>query len=182
MRSLIVAAALALALASPALAADTVTNSSFVQPNGERVLQLSIDIAAPPAKVWKGFVDEETLRRWNAPVVHVDLRNGGEIEQSYDPKAVLGGGETIHHRILTYLPERLLVLQNISTPPGLPGRTAYPKILQIIQLDPLPNGGTHVTLSGSGYASGQDFDQLYAFFTGGNAGYLTSLKQLSEKK
>ncbi len=182
MRKFVIAGALALVLASPAGAAETVTNTSFVQPTGERVLQLTIDIAAPPAKVWKGFVDEDTLRHWNAPVAKIDLRNGGDIEQSYDPKAVIGSGQTIHHRILTYLPERLLVLQNISTPPGLPGQSAYPKILQIIQLDPLPNGGTRVTLSGSGYGKGEDFDKLYAFFSSGNAGYLTSLKQLSEKK
>ena len=51
--------------AAPALAAG-VTNSSFVEPNGDRVLQLTIDIAAPPARVWKAFVDEDTLRHWNA--------------------------------------------------------------------------------------------------------------------
>jgi len=175
-----VALAAALSLAAlPALAA--VTNSSFVEPSGDRVLQLSIDIAAPAAKVWKAFVDEETLRHWNAPVVHVDLRNGGDIEQSYDPKATLGGGNTIHHRILTYLPERLLVLQNISTPKGLPGQTAYPKIFQLIQLEPTATG-TRVTLSGAGYGKGADFDQLYAFFSEGNAGYLESLKTLCERK
>jgi uncharacterized protein YndB with AHSA1/START domain len=183
MRIGIIAAALggvvAVASVGAGQAAD-VRNSSFVEPNGERVLQLSIEIAAPPAKVWKGFVDEETLRHWNAPVVHVDLRNGGEIEESYDPKAKLGGGQTIHHRILTYLPERLLVLQNISTPPGLPGAEAYPRIVQVIQLEPLADGGTRVTLSGAGYGAGRSFDQLYSFFAEGNAGYLKSLKALSE--
>jgi uncharacterized protein YndB with AHSA1/START domain len=180
-RVLAVTAALS-AFAAPALAQGGVTNSSFVEPSGERVLQLSIDIAAPPARVWKAFVDEETLRHWNAPVAHVDLRNGGEIEESYDPKARLGGGNTIRHRIITYLPERLLVLQNISTPAGLPGASAYPKILQVIQLEPRAGGGTHLTLSGAGYAKGGDFDQLYAFFSEGNAEYLTDLKKLSEGK
>jgi uncharacterized protein YndB with AHSA1/START domain len=177
---LLALSAAVLLTAGPALAAG-VTNSSFVATNGDRVLQLSIDIAAPPAKVWKGFVDEETLRHWNAPVVHVDLRDGGDIEESYDPKARLGGGTTIHHRIITYRPERLLVLQNISTPPGLPGASAYPKIVQVIQLEPTATG-TRVTLSGSGYGKGDNFDQLYAFFTQGNAGYLTDLKTLSEKQ
>ena len=166
--------------AAPAGAAE-VRDSSFTEPNGERVLQLSIEIAAPAGRVWKGFVDEETLRHWNAPVVHVDLRNGGEIEESYDPKAKLGGGQTIHHRILTYLPERLLVLQNISTPPGLPGAAAYPKIVQVIQLQPT-DAGTRVPLSGGGYGTDADARQLYAFFVEGNAGYLQSLKTLSEGK
>ena len=165
---------------APAAGAAEVGNTSFTEPNGDRVLQLSIEIAAAPGRVWKGFVDEETLRRWNAPVVHVDLRNGGEIEESYDPKAKLGGGQTIHHRILTYLPERLLVLQNISTPPGLPGAAAYPKIVQVIQLEPTAAGGTRVTLSGAGYGTDADAAKLYAFFAEGNADYLKSLKTLSE--
>jgi len=182
-RNQILAAAIVALIGPPAAASATaaeVRNSSFVEPNGDRVLQLSVEIAAPPARVWKGLVDEDTLRHWNAPVVHVDLRNGGEIEESYDPKARLGGGQTIHHRILTYLPERLLVLQNISTPPGLPGAEAYPKIVQVVQLEPLGDGGTRVTLSGSGYGAGPAFDQLYGFFAQGNAGYLQSLKTLSE--
>ncbi len=183
MRIGIIAAAIGgiLAAAGAGHAAE-VRNSSFVEPNGERVLQLSIEIAAPAARVWKGFVDEETLRHWNAPVAHVDLRNGGEIEESYDPKARLGGGQTIHHRILTYLPERLLVLQNISTPPGLPGAAAYPKIVQVIQLEPLAGDRTRVTLSGAGYGGDAASSQLYAFFVEGNAGYLQSLKTLSEGK
>ena len=182
MRSL-TAGLMALVIGGPAVAAPVggVADTSFVEPSGDRVLQLSIEIAAPPSRVWKGFVDEPTLRAWNAPVVHVDLRNGGEIEESYDPKAVLGGGATIHHRIVTYLPERLLVRQNISAPPGLPGAEVYPKIVQVIQLEPTARG-TRVTLSGAGYGAGRDFDRLYGFFAQGNAGYLKSLKALSEAR
>lgn len=181
MLRLLTAGLMALTLGGTAQAAG-VENSSFTAANGERTLQLSIVIDAPAAKVWKGFVDEETLRGWNAPVARVDLRNGGDIEQSYDPKAKLGGGQTIHHRIITYLPERLLVLQNISTPPGLPGQAAYPKIVQIVQLEPLGAASTRVTLSGSGYGADPEASALYGFFARGNAGYLTSLKTLSEGK
>jgi uncharacterized protein YndB with AHSA1/START domain len=183
MRNRIVAAAIGALIGIPLAGigqAAEVRNSSFVEPNGDRVLQLSIEIAAPAGRVWKGLVDEETLRHWNAPVVHVDLRNGGEVEESYDPRPRLGGGQTIRHRILTYLPERLLVLQNISTPPGLPGAEVYPKIVQIVQLEPLADGGTRVTLSGAGYGAGAGFGQLYAFFEAGNAEYLEALKTLSE--
>ena len=182
MMRVVLAGAMAVAFAGSAMAAPLagVVNTSFREPNGDRVLQMSIDIHAAPARVWKGFVDEPTLRGWVAPLAHVDLRNGGDIEESYDPKATLGGGRTIHHRILTYLPERLLVLQNISTPPGLPGAEVYPQIVQVVQLEPTARGGTRVTLSGSGYAAGEAFDRLYSFFAAGNAEYLKALKALSE--
>ena len=182
MMRFVMAGAMALAVTGSAAAAAPagVVNTSFREPSGERVLQLSVKIQAPPSRVWKGFVDEATLRAWVAPLARVDLRNGSDIEEGYDPKATLGGGQTIHHRIVTYLPERLLVLQNISTPPGLLGAEVYPKILQIVQLEPTPGGGTRVTLSGSGYAAGEAYDRLYGFFAAGNAEYLRALKSLSE--
>ena len=49
--------------------------------------------------------------------------------------------------------------------------------MQIVQLEPIGKDRTRVTLSGSGYAAGHDFDQLYAFFAQDNPEYLTSLKQ-----
>ena len=170
------------ALVSPTLAADAphVKDSSFTEPSGERVLQESIVVEAPAACAWKAFTDEATIQAWNAPLVHIDLRNGGVIEESYDAKAVLGGPQTIRHRIITYLPGRLLVLRNISAPPGLPGADLYPTIIQIVTLDPLSDSQTLVTLSGSGYGAGDRYDRLYQFLRQGNAEYLASLKTLCE--
>ena len=172
----------ALVMATSALAAEPphVKDSSFTEPGGERVLQESIVIEAPAACAWKAFTDEATIRAWNAPLAHVDLRNGGVIEESYDAKAVLGGPQTIRHRIITYLPGRLLVLRNISAPPGLPGADLYPTIIQIVTLDPLSDSQTLVTLSGAGYGVGGAYDKLYGFFRQGNAEYLASLKALCE--
>lgn len=176
-------AAVSLSLALPGLAAEpAVRNTSYVEAGGGRVLQLTIDIDAPPAKVWKGFVDEATLRAWQTPLVHVDLRAGGDIEEGFDPKGKLGGGQTIHHRILAVLPERLLILRNISTPPGTPGAEVYPQIVQIVSLDALPGDRTRVTLAGAGYGAGPAFDQLYSFFATHNPEFLVDLKTLSERK
>ncbi len=172
----------ALVLAAPALAVDAphVKDSSFTEPSGERVLQESIVVEAPAACAWKAFTDEATIRAWNAPLVHIDLRDGGTIEESYDAKAVLGGPQTIRHRIVTYLPGRLMVLRNIAAPPGLPGAELYPTIIQIVTLDPLSDSETLVTLSGAGYGAGDGYDRLYAFLRQGNAEYLASLKALCE--
>ena len=179
----IVAAFASLSLAAPSRGAEpAVRNISYVEPGGGRVLQQTIDIDAPPARVWKGFVDEPTLRAWQTPLVHIDLRAGGDIEEGFDPKDRLGGGKTIHHRILAVLPEKLLVLRNISTPPGTPGAEVYPQIVQVVSLDPLPAGRTRVTLAGAGYGAGPAFDQLYSFFATHNPEFLVDLKRLSEAK
>ena len=178
MRKFLIAAAAVLAWSAAAQAAE-VRNTSYVEPNGDRALQLSIDIAAPPATVWKGFVDEATLKRWNIPQVRVDLRAGGAIEEGFDAATGIGSGKSIHHQIVGYLPERLLVLRNISTPPGTPGGAVYPKIVQIVQLEPITTG-TRVTLTGQGYGDDADFGRLYAFFAEHNPEYLVELKTFSE--
>ena len=172
----------ALLVAAPSVAADAphVTDSSFTEPGGDRVLQESIVVEAPAARVWKAFTDEATIRAWNAPLVHIDLRDGGTIEESDDPKAAPGGPQTVRHRIITYLPGRLLVLRNIAVPAGLPGAELYPTIVQIVSLEPLTDKETLVTLSGTGYGAGADYDKLYGFLREHNAAYLASLEALCE--
>lgn len=176
-------AGLAACLASaPSIAAEAprVTDSSFSEPGGDRVLQESIVVEAPAAKVWRAFTDEATIRAWNAPLVRIDLRDGGTIEESDDATASLGGPASVRQRIVTYLPERLLVLRNIAAPAALPGGELYPTIVQIVSLEPLTDKETLVTLSGSGYGAGAAYDSLYDFFWAHNAAYLASLKALCE--
>ena len=169
-----------MAAAGGTRAADGVTDTSFTEPNGDRVLQQSIDIAAAPACLWRSLADEEGLKAFGMTVVHVEMKNGGVIEEGFSPTAKIGGSDTIRHRIIAYLPERLLVLRNVSTPPGPPHAELYRNVVQIISIDPQANGKTRFTISHTGYGAGADYDQLYAFFQKGNPSYLTGVKKLCE--
>src|SRR3954471_25044875 len=80
-----------------------VANSSFVEPGGDRALQLSIDIPAPQQAVFDAFTTTDGFRSWAAPVAHVDLRVGGVIEASYDAHAKLGDRDNIRNQILAYV-------------------------------------------------------------------------------
>jgi hypothetical protein len=182
MRNRIMLAIGVLALAGAAHAADEVRDTSFTEPNGERVLQESIDVAGTPACLWKALTDEATIKAAGMPMAHVELRNGGVIEEGFTPDAAPGGPATIRHLIIAYLPERLLVLRNQSTPPGLLHADLYRNIVQIDSIEPIDGGRTRVTLSHTGYGAGPDYDQLYAFFRNGNAGYLVAMKAACEAK
>lgn len=169
-----------LAATGGARAADGVTDTSFTEPNGDRVLQQSIDIASAPACIWRSLADEEGLKAFGMKVVHVEMKNGGVIEEGFSPTAKIGGDETIRHRIIAYLPERLLVLRNEATPPGVPHVELYRNVVQVISIEPHDDGRTRFTISQTGYGAGADYDQLYAFFQKGNPGYLTGVKKLCE--
>lgn len=175
--------AAALIAATPAAAAPSwrdykgVSNSSFVEPGGDRSLQLSIDLDAPPEAVFALFATSEGFASWAVPVAKVDLRVGGSIEASYNPKAPIGDPDNIINRIEAYIPARLLVIRNVQTPSSLPNRELFGKTVTMIDFAPLPGGRTRLTLTNAGYGKGEGFDALYRHFEWGNAYTLDRLRQ-----
>jgi uncharacterized protein YndB with AHSA1/START domain len=181
MRNWKLLAAAAAVSALTGAAPDPVHDTSFKEPNGGRVLQLYVDVKASPQCVWKSFADEAGIKAHGVKLAHVDLRNGGTIEEGFSGSAKLGGNETIRHHIIAYLPERLLVLQNEATPPGPPHAELYRTIVQVISLEPRGKQ-TRLTISHTGYGTSADYDQLYAFFHNINHGFLDSVKTFCETK
>ena len=175
--------ALALALATPALAASAypdVTDSSRPDAVGSRVLQLSIDLNAPPKAVWDAFTDASVVRRWEAPLAIIDLRQGGTMEESYNPKATPGDPENIRHDIIAYVPGQMLVFRNTNAPSRLPGREDYKKVVSILEVHDLGAGRSRLVLSQTGYGAGPGFDKLYAFFSEENSDLMETLKTALE--
>ena len=171
-------AAMALTAAAPA---DPVHDTSFKEANGDRVLQLYVDVKASPSCVWNSFTDEAALKAKGLKLVHVDMRNGGTIEEGFSETARLGGNETIRHHIIAYLPGRLLVLQNEATPPGPPHAELYRNIVQVLEVEPRGKA-SRLTISHTGYGSGAEYDQLYAFFHTINHDFLKGVKSSCETK
>jgi uncharacterized protein YndB with AHSA1/START domain len=182
MKRLILTTAL-FALGSPALAATAnpdVVDTSFVTADGARDLQQSVVIDAPVAMLWKSFTDPAEFKRWNSPVSAIDMRVGGSLEASYNPKAVIGDPNNIKHRVITFLPERLIVFQNIQAPRQLPGAQAFQRTVIVVQFEPLGPARTKVTLSCTGWGKDADSDRLYRFFQADNAEELENWKRVYE--
>ena len=177
-------AAVAVLLAGPALGepaappakASHVVDTSFVSPDGARTLQESIVIDAPVAVLWKAFTVTEEYKRWNSPVAFIDMRVGGSLEASYDGKHALGDPDNIKHRIITFLPERLVVFQNIQAPKQLPDAARFQQTVTVLQYEPISATRTRVMISSTGWAKDAGSDQLYNFFRGGNASLLEKMK------
>lgn len=178
--------AAALFTAAPATAAPSwrdykgVSNTSFVEPGGDRSLQLAIDLPAPPETVFALFATSEGFASWAAPVARVDLRVGGAIEANYDPKKAIGDPDNIINRIEAYVPGRLLVIRNVQTPAALPNRELFGKTVTVMEFAPLSGGRTRLTLTNAGYGKGAGFDALYQHFEWGNAYTLDRLRQRIE--
>ncbi|MBO0812703.1 MAG: SRPBCC domain-containing protein [Microlunatus sp.] len=100
----------------------------------------SLDIAAPPSAVWAWFTTPDNLRRWLAPNLDIDLREGGSYRlQGPD-------GTWISGVVLELVPEGRLVLSWLEEDAGWvhPGRL-------VVELLAVP-AGTRVTLVHDGFA------------------------------
>lgn len=156
-----------------------VSNTSYVDSAGQRALQLTMDIPAPPHAVFEAFTTAEGFKRWAVAVARIDLRTGGEIESSYDPKAQIGDPNNIRNQIVTFIPDHLLVIRNIQAPKGFAGEGVFQKTVTVVEFDPIA-GGTRVRLTNTGYGSGAEADTVYGHFEWGNAYTLAELRKRFE--
>ncbi len=184
MRRPIIAAAVSLGLAASAAAQPAappatpdVVDTSYVTADGARNLQQSAVIAAPVALLWRAFVDPAEFRRWNSPVAAIDLRVGGTLEASYDPTHKIGDPDNIRHRIVTFIPERLIVFQNVQAPHALPNADRFQRTVTVVQYEALGAARTRVTIASTGWGTDPASSQVYAFFKQGNAELLEKMKR-----
>ena len=176
--------ALALLIAAPAAAQiqpplakyPHVEESSFKAPDGSRTLEESVVIDAPAAVLWRAYVEPKEFARWNAPMEAVDLRVGGAIEASYDAGAKVGDPDNIKHRLITWLPGRLLVFQNIQAPKSFPHPEVFQRTVITGRYEPQGPSRTRVVIAVSGWGSSPADDQLYGFFRSGDAELLEKLR------
>lgn len=181
--ALAILAMVALGLARPAAAEASwrdfpgVSNTAYVEANGDRAIQLSIDVPASPQAVFDAFATTEGFKSWAVPVAWIDLRIGGVIESNYNPKARLGDRDNIRNEIMAYLPGRLLVIRNVQAPRTFRDPELFARTVTILALTPLDGGATRVTLTNAGYGPGEGFDRLYKQFEWADAYSLAELRR-----
>ncbi|MBS0373904.1 MAG: SRPBCC domain-containing protein [Proteobacteria bacterium] len=181
-------AAIALALAGPATAAEPswrdfkdVSNTSFVEPSGDRSIQLSVEVPAPAHDAFQAFATSQGFASWAVPVAEVDFRIGGHIEASYDPHARIGDPANIRNEILAYVPDRLIVIHNVQAPPGFADPELFGKTVTVIEFLALDPARTRVTITNAGYGAGERFAKLYRHFEWGDAYTLQELRHRFER-
>ncbi|MCS6627288.1 SRPBCC domain-containing protein [Roseibacterium beibuensis] len=178
MRLVVLIAALAALACGPAAAqtAGRLEDASHVEPNGHRVIQLSIEIPAAPSEVWTALTTSEGWRRLGVAYADVDFRTGGMIETGYAPDAAAGAAGNITNQIVAYAPGRMLAIRNVKAPPGFPHAAEYAQTATVMELEPLGDDRTRLTLTATGFAPGPAFDTLYGFFHAGNGQTLEMLR------
>ena len=171
----------ALLLATGANAA--VSDESFKDANGGRVLKESVVVDASAAEAWGAFATDAGFMKWAAPWAHIVPGNGGTIEFGFAPNGTPGATSNVRHRILVYMPDKMLVFANEYLPPG-PGpfdAKAFQETRTILTFEDAGNGKTKVTEMVVGFGSTPEHDNLYAHLHDGNAEYLAMLAKNFQK-
>lgn len=178
MRFLVLAAAAILLSGAPAAAqsASPLQDTSSVEANGHRIIQLSLEIPAAPSEVWTALTTSDGWRRLGVGFARVDFRTDGIIETSYSADAVAGSPGNIRNQITAYVPTRMLAIRNVQAPPGFPHAAEFAQTATVLELDAVDGGRTRLTLTSTGFAPGPAFDTLYGFFLQGNRQTLETLR------
>ena len=177
----IYAALIALVLPGTAWAAEAVKDTSYLAPDGSRVLRDEIVIKAPIADAWAAFTTVDGWRTWATPYVTLStprLAVGAEFESSYHLDAAPGQDTNIRHRVLAFIPERMFAFQTVQSPKGFPHPDEVRQVFSVLELEPVDAKRTRVKLSMIGYGTGPGFNGLYNFFAKGNP---WSLGKLAER-
>jgi uncharacterized protein YndB with AHSA1/START domain len=154
---------------------EGVSNTSFVEANGDRAIQLSIEVPAPPNDVFEAYATTDGFKSWAVPIASIDLRVGGAIESNYNPDAKLGERDNIRNEIVAYVPDRILVLRNVQAPRTFVDPELFQRTVTVVEFA-ASGAGTRVTITNAGYGAGEQFDRLYRQFEWGDAYTLAELR------
>ena len=163
-------ATLAIGAAAPLAAQESDISVEVIEENdGTRTLVHEVVVEAPVDRVWATLTTEEGWKMWGPKFAKFDLRLGGSIETGYHEGATPGDPMNIRHRILGFVPERMIVLKVEQAPARGPVNieTLAP-MWGVYELEPLGESSTRLRISGLGYGTSKAHEQMIEFFKHGN--------------
>jgi len=158
-----------LAMAAFGIATGQVKNTSYVTANGEKVLQFESVLPTDIKSAWQLFTTDEGLKKWMAPVAHIEYSIGGSIVTNYDKDKSLSDPSSIKLPIISYLEGQMLILKvnlNGNFPESC--RNSDEHLQEVLQFKEAGPGQTRLISSMIGWGKGPDWDKTYSFFEKGN--------------
>ena len=146
-----------------------VKNTSYVTSNGEKVLRLEAILPTDIKSAWQLFTTDEGLKKWIAPVVHIEYSVGGSMVTNYDKNKPLTDPSSIKLPIINYLENQMLTLKvnlNDNFPESC--RNSDEHLQEVLQFKEAGPGQTRLISSMIGWGKGPDWDKTYSFFEKGN--------------
>ncbi|MDQ6843957.1 MAG: hypothetical protein M3Z92_06340 [Bacteroidota bacterium] len=146
-----------------------VQNTSYITKTAEKVLRLEMLVPVDKKTAWEFFTTDEQLKKWIAPVVHIELMTGGYILTNYDPNKSLADSTSVKLSIINYIEGELLTLKvKLNDNFSKKAQSEDANLQELIQFKDAGEGKTKIISSMIGWGKGEDWDKTYNFFVKGN--------------
>lgn len=160
---------LLLFLASLTVHSQALKNTSYKNQSGEKVLRLECVLPVSLNDAWELFTTDEKLKKWIAPLAHIELKAGGFIITNYDKSKSLSDSSSIKLPITSFIDNEILVLKVILNDNFVKSvRESDGNLQEIIQFRKVDDKHTKIVSSMIGWGTGTDWDKTYDFFVKGN--------------
>jgi uncharacterized protein YndB with AHSA1/START domain len=141
----------------------------------ERAIELSVDVRAPVAEVWRAWTTTEGVTSFFAPEGRVELRVDGPFELFFDPLAEPGAMGADGMRILAFQ-ERKMLSFTWNAPPSLP-EARKQRTHVVVRFEAVGDTVTTVTLHHDGWGTGGEWDTAFSYFSQAWPKVLANLKR-----
>lgn len=119
-------------------------------------------VAATPTQCWQRWTTGDGVATFMSSENSIDLRVGGAFEVLFAMQLPEGQRGSENCRILSYVPERMLSFE-WNAPPTFP-QVRQERSRVVVFFEPV-DGGTRVELVHLGFGQGEQWDQVYEYFT-----------------
>jgi uncharacterized protein YndB with AHSA1/START domain len=154
-----------------------VDDTCYTEANGDRVIRLSTEVASAPEEIWRVLTTADGWKSFAVAFAFVEMRVGGIIETSYNPKAQAGDPDNIKNEIVAFVPGRMLAIRCVQAPRNFTHKEEFFRTATVIEITPLEgNKKSRVALTAVGYEKGEAYDELYKKFRWGDAYTLEKLR------
>ncbi|MEO8794981.1 MAG: hypothetical protein ABI390_05905 [Daejeonella sp.] len=151
------------------LSGQTVINTSYTTQTDEKVLRLEFVLPLDKNEAWHLFTTDEQLKKWIAPLAHIELKTGGYILTNYDKTKSLADSSSIKLNIINYLEQEQITLKvklNDNFPKSIQNEDGnLQEIIQFVKVGPK---STKIISSMIGWGQGEQWTNAYNFFVKGN--------------
>jgi uncharacterized protein YndB with AHSA1/START domain len=153
-----------------------VDDTSYTEANGDRVIRLATVAPSSAEEVWQTLTTNEGWKSFAVAFASMEMKVGGIIETSYNPKAQPGDPDNIKNEIVAYVPGRMIAIRCVQTPRNFKHKEEFFATSTVLEIVPMKRKQTRVILTAVGYRAGEAYDALFKHFRWGDAYTLNKLR------
>lgn len=139
-----------------------ITDSSYTEHNGHRVVQFAMRTPAKVEDLYALFTSPEGFKKWGAAWAVQDFSMGGYVEGSFAADTREGDPRNVRNQTITYLRNKVIVQRGLASGTHLIHQDLYRTMTILLVFDDMGKQGSLMTATIGPFQQGERWDELYA--------------------